>query len=124
MVKMNNLSEPEDSQISKLNEFFLIANKIRKAGRNARQGFDKFKSRLNHGGGGARLSVSTSSGNAPFANGSLTLVTPSVQSSREIPLVQSDFLSGNPLSKKVRKEIRAPEVPTTPSNLARCQAPD
>jgi len=35
MVKMNNHSESEDFQISKLNEFFLVADRIRKTGRNA-----------------------------------------------------------------------------------------
>ncbi len=124
MVKMNNHSEPEDLQISKLNEFFLVADRIRKAGCSAQQGFGKFKSTPNLGGGGASLSVPTSSGNTPFANGSLTLVTPSVQSSRESPPAQSDFPSGNPLNKDGRKEIRAPEVPAVPSNPARCQAPD
>jgi hypothetical protein len=86
MVKMNNHSELEDLQISKLNEFFPVADRIRKVGRSARQGFDKFKNKPNpSGGGGTRLSVQTSNGNAPFSNGSLSLVTPSVQSSRETP---------------------------------------
>jgi len=38
MVKSNISSELEDFQISKLNEFFFVADKIKKAGRNARQG--------------------------------------------------------------------------------------
>jgi hypothetical protein len=78
MVKMKNHSELEDSQISKLNEFFLVGDRIRKAGHNARQGFGKLKSKPNPNGGGARLSVLASSGNAPFANGPLSLATPSV----------------------------------------------
>ncbi len=124
MVKMNNHSEPKNLQISKLNEFFLIADRIRKAGRSARQSFDKFKSRPNPSGSGACLFVPTSSGNTPFANRSLTLVIPSVQSSRKIPPAQSDFPSGNPPNKEGRKEIRASEVPTVLNNPARCQAPD
>jgi hypothetical protein len=58
MVKMNNHLEPEDFQISKLNEFFLVADRIRKAGRSVRQGFGKLKRKPNPNGGGARLSVS------------------------------------------------------------------
>jgi hypothetical protein len=122
MVKMNNHSEPEDLQISKLNEFFLVADRIRKAGRSTRQGFGKFKSKPNPSGGDARFAVSISSGNSPFADGSLTLITSSVQSSRETPPAQSNFLSGNLLSKEWKKEIQASEVLAVPSNPARCQA--
>jgi hypothetical protein len=99
MVKMNNHSEPEDLQISKFNEFFLIADTIRKVGRSARQGFGKFKSKPNPSGGGARLPVPTSNENAPLTNGSFALVTPSVQSSREALFAPSDPSSRNPLSK-------------------------
>jgi hypothetical protein len=105
MVKMKNHSELEDSQISKLNEFFLVADRIRKARRSARQGFGKFKSKPNPNSGGARLSVSISSEFSPFANGPLSLATPSVQNSRETPFAQSDFLLGNPLGKEGKKEI-------------------
>jgi hypothetical protein len=122
MVKMKNHSEPEDSKISKLNEFFLVADRIWKARRSSRQGFGKFKSKPNPNGGGARLSVLISSGISPFANGPLSLATPSVQSSREAPLTQSVFPSENPLGKEEKKEIRAPEVPAAPNNPARCQA--
>jgi hypothetical protein len=124
MVKMNNHSEPEDLQISKLNEFFFVADRIRKVGRSARQGFGKFKSTLNPSGAGARLFVLTSSKNAPFANGSLILVISLMQSSRETPPAQSDFPSGNLLTKEGRKEIQALEVRAVPNNSGRCQAPD
>jgi hypothetical protein len=123
MVKMKNHSELEDSQISKLNEFFLVANKIRKARRSSRQGFGKFKSKPNPNGGSARLSVLISSGISPFANGPLSLATLSVQSSREASLTQSVFPSENPIGKVEKKEIRTPEVPAAPNNRARCQAP-
>jgi len=123
MVKMKNHSEPEDSQISKLNEFFLVADRIQKAGRILRQGFGKLKSNPNSNGGGARLFVPISSGISPFANGPLSLATLSVQSFREAFLTLSVFPPENPLSKEEKKEIRAPEVPAAPSNLARCQAP-
>jgi hypothetical protein len=105
MVKMKNHSEPEDSQISKLNEFFLVADRIRKARRSLRQGFGKFKSKSNPNGGGARLSVPISSEISPFANGPLSLVTPSVQSSREAPLTHNVFPSENSLGKEGKKEI-------------------
>jgi hypothetical protein len=124
MVKMKNHSELEDSQISKLNEFFLITDRIRKAGRSAQQGFGKFKSKLNPNSGGARLFVPISGEFSPFTNGPLSLATPSMQNSREAPPAQSDFLSGNPFGKEGKKEIRAPEVPAAPNNPARCQAPD
>jgi hypothetical protein len=75
MVKMNNHSESEDLQISKLNEFFLVADRIRKVGRSVRQGFGKFKNKPNPSGGGACLSIPTSSENAHFSNGSFALVT-------------------------------------------------
>jgi hypothetical protein len=123
MVKMKNHSELEDSQISKLNECFLVVDRIRKAGRSSRQGFGKFKSKPNPNGGGARFSVPISSEISPFANGPLSLATPSVQSSREASLTQSVFPSENPLDKEEGKEIRAPEVPAAPSNPARCQVP-
>jgi hypothetical protein len=122
MVKMKNRSELEDSQISKLNEFFLVADRIWKAGRSTRQGFGKHKSKPNPNGGGARLSVSTSGGNTSIANGPLFLVFPPVQSSQEALLKQSNSLSGKSLGNEGKKEIRAPEVPATPSNPARCQA--
>ncbi|CAK9879373.1 unnamed protein product [Sphagnum jensenii] len=120
MVKMKNHSELEDSQISKLNECFLVADRIRKVGRSSRQGFNKFKSKPNPNDGGVRLSVPISGEISPFANGPLSLVTPSVQSSREASLTQSVFPSENPLGKEERKEIRPPEVPAAPSNPARC----
>jgi hypothetical protein len=75
MVKMNNHSEPEDFQISKLNEFFLVANRIQKAGRSARQGFGKLRRKSNPNDGDARISEPTSSGKAPFTNGFFDLVS-------------------------------------------------
>ncbi|CAK9253726.1 unnamed protein product [Sphagnum jensenii] len=43
MGKMEICSDLEDQQISKLNEYSLVALRIRKAGRGARLGFGKFK---------------------------------------------------------------------------------
>jgi hypothetical protein len=121
---MINHSKPEDFQISKLNEFFLVADRIWKAKRSARQGFDKFKSRSIPSGDGAGLFVPTSSGKTLFANGSLTVVILSMQNFRETPPTQRDFPSRNPFSKEGKKEIRTPEVPAVPNSPARCQAPD
>jgi hypothetical protein len=71
MEKMKIHSELEDTQISKLNKCFLVVDRIRKAGRSSRQGFGKFKSKLNPNGGGVRTSVVSSSGISLFANGPL-----------------------------------------------------
>jgi hypothetical protein len=124
MVKMNIHSESKDLQISKLNEFFLVADRIRKAGRSAQPGFGKFKSKTNPNGGGTRLSVPSSGENAPFTNGSFALVAPIVQSSRIFPSAPRDFPSGNSLSKEERKAIRASEVLPAPSSPTRCPALD
>jgi hypothetical protein len=71
MVKTIIHTKSEDLQISRLNEFFLVANRIRRAGRCSRQGFSKPRSRPNLSGGGARLPVQLSSVVPPSANRSL-----------------------------------------------------
>jgi hypothetical protein len=121
MVKMENHSELEDSQISKLNECLLVADRIWKVERSSRQGFSKLN-KLNPNGGGVRSSVLISNELSPFANGPLSLATPSEQSSREASPTQSVFSLVNPLNKEEGKEIRAPEVPSAPNNPAKCQA--
>jgi hypothetical protein len=123
MAKMKNHSKPEDSQISNLNGFFLVADRIWKAWRSSRQGSGKCKSKPSPNGGGALLSVLIHSKISPLANGPLSLATSSVQSFHEASLTQSAFLSENPLGIEENKEIRAPEVPAAPSNPGRCQAP-
>jgi len=115
---MKNHSELEDSQISKFNEFFLVADRIQKARRSLWQGFRKFKSKPNPNSGSACLSVPISSKISPFANGPLSLATPFVQSFREASLTQNIFPLENPLGKEEKKEI-----PAAPINPARCQAP-
>jgi hypothetical protein len=126
MVKMNIYSESENMQISKLNEFFFVADKIRKAGRNAQQGlgFGKFRSKTNPNSGGAQFSVLSSGENAPLTNGSFTLFSPTVQSFRASPSEPSDPPPKNPPSKEERRTIQAPEIPTTPSSPSRCSAPN
>jgi hypothetical protein len=53
MTNMEICSEAEDLQASKLNEFVLVAHKVRKAGHGVRLGLSKNKLRPNGGGGGA-----------------------------------------------------------------------
>ncbi len=60
---MNLCSDLEGQRIFKLNECFLVANRIREAGRNERQVFGKLecgKPKPNGGGGGASTSPNSS----------------------------------------------------------------
>jgi len=70
MVKMKISSDSEYQQISKLNEFFLIIDKIRKAGCDEQQGISKFRSsKLNPSSGDyAPAPPLTSSENSNTAN--------------------------------------------------------
>jgi hypothetical protein len=70
MVKMNIHSESDDLQISRLNEFFLVADKIQKVRRSARQGIEKFK-KLNLSGDGARFFALTSNEDPSSTKGSI-----------------------------------------------------
>jgi hypothetical protein len=106
MVKMNLHSEFEDPQIQRLNEFFLVADRIRKAGRNPRQGLGKFK-KSSPNGGGARLSTPASNENPLFTNGSFA---PPTQGSREAPSESNFFPPGNPLGKDEASVIQASET--------------
>ncbi|CAM6031017.1 unnamed protein product [Sphagnum balticum] len=126
MVKMNTYSESEDLQISKLNEFFLVADRIKKVGRSTRQGlgFGKFRSKMNPNGGGARFPVLPSGENAPLTNGSFILFSPTLQSFRASPSEPSDPPTVDLLSKEERRTIRASEAPAAPSSPARCSAPN
>jgi len=119
MVKMKINSEFEDLQISRLNEFFLVANKIRKAGRGAQQGLGKFKcSKLNPSGGdGARTSSPTSNEISSIANGSSD---PLAQGFREAPSVPNTFLPRSSLSKGGKNTSQALVDPAMLSDPARC----
>jgi hypothetical protein len=70
MVKMKISSDSEYQQISKLNKFFLIIDKIRKVGCDERQGINKLRiSKLIPSGGDyAPVLLSTSSENSNTAN--------------------------------------------------------
>jgi hypothetical protein len=53
MVKMKISSDSKDQQISKLNKFFLVVNRIQKVGRDAQQRIDGLKNnKLNLSGNG------------------------------------------------------------------------
>jgi hypothetical protein len=121
MVKMNIHSESEDPQISRLNEFFFVVNRIRKVGRNVRQGLGKFKSKPNPSGSGAWLPTPTSSEDLPSTNGS---ITPPVQRSHVTSSTPSSPLPGSLLSKEERSAIRTPEVSAALSSPVRCPCPN
>jgi hypothetical protein len=117
MVKMNLHSESEDPQIQRFNEFFLVADKIRKAGCSARQGLGKFK-KPNPNGGDARLSAPASNENPLFTNGSFA---PPTQGSRKAPSVSSFPPLGNPLGKEGVTAIQASETLVALNTQTECQ---
>jgi hypothetical protein len=117
MVKMNLHSEPEDPQLQRLNEFLLVADRIRKGGRNARKGLGKFK-KPSPNGGSARFSVPISNKNFLFTNGSFVLPT---QGSREALSAPSSPPSGNPLGKEEGSAIQASETSATRNTQTACQ---
>ncbi|CAK9271392.1 unnamed protein product [Sphagnum jensenii] len=119
MVQMKINSESEDLQISRLNEFFLVADRIRKARRDARQGLGKFKCNKSNpsDGGGTRASSLTSNEISSIANGSSD---PPAQGSCEAPSVPSTFLSGSSLNKGGKNASQALADPATLSDPARC----
>jgi hypothetical protein len=77
MVKMKIYSDLEAQQLAKLNEFFLVVDRIREAGCDAKQGFGKLKgNKLNlSSGGGARAPPLTSNGISIIASRSSDLPT-------------------------------------------------
>jgi hypothetical protein len=99
MVKMEICSDSEDQQISKLIESSLIAYRIRKAGRDERLGFKKFKSnKLSSGGDdGAKTFPPTSKEVSLATNKSSD--SP-VQGSCEAPAAPSTLLPESLLSEK------------------------
>ncbi len=120
MVKMKINLESEDLQISRLNEFFLMADKIRKAGCGARQGLGKFKcSKANpSSGGGARTFSPTSNEISSIANGSSD---PPAQGSCEAPSVPNTFLPISLLSKGGKNTNQVLTDLATLSDPARCR---
>jgi hypothetical protein len=123
MVKMKIHSKFEDLQMSRLNEFFLVANKIRKAGCGAQQGLDKFKCNKPNpsGNGGARASTLTSNENLSLADGSFDL---SSRGSHEALSVPSFPLLGSPFNKEGKNASQTSADPATLSDPMRCQLLD
>jgi hypothetical protein len=71
-------SDAADSQTAKLEEFVLVAHRIRKAGRGARPGPSKFKLSPRKG-GHTRVSFLTSGKNSLTANGSFVSTSPKLE---------------------------------------------
>ncbi|CAM6023817.1 unnamed protein product [Sphagnum balticum] len=121
MVKTKINSKLGDLQISKLNEFFLVVDKIRKAGCGARQGFGKFKcNKLNPSGGGSTWPPSSLSHEIASANGSLVWF---VHGSRKAPFAPNFPSPGRSLSKEGKIASQAPADSITPNDLERCHLP-
>jgi hypothetical protein len=118
MVKTIIHTKFENPKISRLNEFFLVVDRIRRTRRFSRQGFSKLRSRLNPSGGGARPPAQTSSTVPPSANGSSTLP---MQGISNPPPALSGSLARNSLSKEAKNAIQTPVNSAALSNVARCQ---
>jgi hypothetical protein len=120
MVKTIIHSKSEDLQISRLNEYSLVADKIKRAGRCPQQGFDKLRSRPNPSSGSTRLSAQISCVVPPFANGSSALTR---QGFSDPSPTLSDSLAGDPLSKEEKSAIQALTNLAALSDAMRCQPP-
>lgn len=116
---MNIHSELEDLQISKLNEFFLMADRIQKAGRGARPSFGKFK-KPNLGCGGTRFPAHTRNEDTLLTNGSFAL---SVQGLCKVLEELSFSISRNPISNEGKIKIQAPKDLAAFRDETRCQLP-
>jgi hypothetical protein len=114
---MNLHSEFDDLQIQRLNEFLLVANRIRKARRSARQGLEKFK-KPNPSGGGARFSTPTSNKNPLFTKGSSA---PPTQGSHKASSALSIPPPISPPSKEVACAIQALESSAALRTPTECQ---
>ncbi len=78
-------SDAADTQTAKLNEFVLVAHRIRKARRSARLGYNKFKLRPRIG-GNTRASSPTGGKNSLVANGSLVSASPELDVAPASPI--------------------------------------
>jgi hypothetical protein len=74
-----------DYQTAKLNEFVLVAHRIRKAGRRVRPGFSKFKLKSRNG-GDARASSPTGRKNVLAANDFMVLASPELSEAPSAPI--------------------------------------
>jgi hypothetical protein len=78
-------SDAADSQTAKLNEFVLVAHRIRKAGRGARPSLNKFKLRSRKG-DGTRASSPTGRNNTLAANGLMVSASPELSEAPSAPI--------------------------------------
>jgi hypothetical protein len=116
MVKMEICSDPEDEQISKLNEASLITYKIRKAGRGMRLRFGKFKPSF---GGGVKVFLPVSKENSFGTNGSSVSLA---LCSNKAPAAPNTLPSGSLLSNGKNADV-ALEDPATTNDLKGCRSP-
>ncbi len=123
MVKMEICSKFEDQQISKLNEFSLVAYRIRKAGHDVRLGLGKFKcNKLNPSSGHiAQVPFPTSNEISFITNESSD---PLAQGSCEAPFAPSTSLPGSLLSKGGKNTSQTSIDLATFSNPTKCQLPN
>jgi len=117
MVKMNLHFEFEDLQIQKLNEFLLVSDRIRKAGRSSRKGLGKFN-KPSPNGGGTPLPASTNNENTLCTNGS---IGPPSQSSREALPEPNSVSSGTSLDREEGSAIQAEGAPAARITQTDCQ---
>jgi hypothetical protein len=122
MVKMEICSNLEDQQISKLNEYSLVAYRIWKTGRDARLGFGKFKSKkLNLGGGVGAKALRPECKDVPSAtNGSFE---PSTHDHRGSLLAPSSSTPESSLRIQETNADLASTNPTAPNESGNTQAP-
>jgi hypothetical protein len=78
-------SDVVDFRIAKLNEFVLVAHRIRKVDRGARPGLSKFKLRSKNG-DGARTFSPTGRKNTLAANGSIVSASPELNKAPSAPI--------------------------------------
>jgi hypothetical protein len=116
MVKMEIYSDPEDQQISKMNEASLLAYKVRKAGHRERLGFGKFK-------------LSSGSGTKVFppeskkiAFGTGSFFVPPLRCSNEALAAPNFFPSESLLSNGKKADVE-PEDSAATNKLQRRQPP-
>jgi hypothetical protein len=91
-------SDATDSQTAKLNEFVLVAHRIRKAGCGARPGLSQFKLRPRND-GNARASSPTGEKNLLTTNGSIVSTSPELS---EVPATPISPHSGETICEEGR----------------------
>jgi hypothetical protein len=113
-------SKFEDSQISRLNEYFHVVERTRRAGRYPRQGVGKFRSTLNPSGGGACRPAQINRAILLSSNNSHALT---VQGLSDSPLVLNDSHAQKSPSEDEESAIQELALSAASSTAARCQLP-